>query len=1420
MDEELLRGLHNSFVQDFGQDNIPDFNTFASSLSSIEGRQAFHSALQRDFGDEAGDFANFNIRFFPTDPGGQSVPQFSPITDEQQRLQQVTQARQAEPVIPDQPQVLALSPDQQSGDEGIIQLEIATEFQEPTLVEQADQALGQSEEENLAQLDQLIDESIRQDEATPPTDITEARARFDREQSQRSQRQTALDKQQQFNALPLDDPRREEFRLDPSEARLVTGQVTGVTAQEFEDIRPELSLRETISDAAEQAVFGIGQGFLFGKVSQNNLGAQSTAGDIANVVGELTGSFLPIGATIQGVHRFLRESGFVARRVPALQRILGSNRISDVVARNALEALPFDVADAAIRNTDENGNVDIEGAFLSFAGNIAIGAGIGTLLDRYIVANGTADVLNAIRSANNEDDALQNLGSLIDPDNFPAQQTGGLFGARDADLPEEITGQRILRPEEPQALVTREGQPEAPRVTAEARAEQPETTVTPRQEPSQAASTSEPTSRPAEAQKRSSPESTATNRAEVTGKAYSEKKTVSQEQIEANQAAETFDRIKIDPDAASTSPFKFSWVADLPVKSRSFVRRFFTKEGDMPTSAFNRRADMTARTQAILKDVEFTARRIRKTFRDVYGNKEPTTAELEGLSRALEGEPGAISKVPLQFKPIIQDMRAQIDGLSYRLVDEGIVQGDIVAKINDNIGFYVTRSYKKYVDNDALRRYLDTDEGIQVRNKAYAYIKSLDNTYTDRDIKEIIAGVLDNGNSIDDIRAGKLSSRDISNLKKRDEDIAPEFRALMGEFRDPLFNYARTITKMANLIERTKFLEDVKNLGLREGWLFESRAAAGKDIEKVRVIGKDIDRPVETEGRTDINPLDGLLARPEIAEIFEEFQFASATATPTWLRTYMRIVAGTRFGKTVLNPMTHARNFFGNIGFAVGNGHFEFLNPANLKRAFDVTFPRGRVEFEEKLKRYIKLGIIDDSAVGGEMREIIREASKSEDVFDTFINRSYRDLLGRSLKGVTNLYQASDNVWKILGFESELKSYRKAFPDKPIAELEKEASLRIRDTYPTYSLVPEGVKVLRRVPFVGNFTAFPAEVIRTTKNTIKVASEELKEPATRSIGAKRAAGLMTAVLIGGYGAEWAGKAILNISDQEDLDRRRYMPEWDRNGQIIYLSNDQYINVSYNDPRGYILDPLNTIIEGVLNYNDRKIDDALFDASKRLLEPFSGIDITTGAILEIASNKKESGAPVYNPELDAAEKTFLVLEHFGKTIEPGITRFSRRVTTGQTDSYKDLSRIEEVAAAASGIRLTKQDFDSGVPFKIRDYRERLQNAASIYTRELFSRNPDKDINQALNDAVAQTKDAFREFEKDYDAGIRNGVNPNRILGELKIKGLLRRFLAYRTVADNEQELDLLIRDLLMANGKNTVQRSEAVKNLSNEVRGNR
>ena len=72
--------------------------------------------------------------------------------------------------------------------------------------------------------------------------------------------------------------------------------------------------------------------------------------------------------------------------------------------------------------------------------------------------------------------------------------------------------------------------------------------------------------------------------------------------------------------------------------------------------------------------------------------------------------------------------------------------------------------------------------------------------------------------------------------------------------------------------------------------------------------------------------------------------------------------------------------------------------------------------------------------------------------------------------------------------------------------------------YPTYSKVPPAIQSIRKIPFVGNFVAFPAEIMRTATRIMDFNLKQMAHPnpRIRQLGIKGAMG--TTLAFGGVGA--------------------------------------------------------------------------------------------------------------------------------------------------------------------------------------------------------------------------------------------------------------------------------------------------------------
>ena len=122
------------------------------------------------------------------------------------------------------------------------------------------------------------------------------------------------------------------------------------------------------------------------------------------------------------------------------------------------------------------------------------------------------------------------------------------------------------------------------------------------------------------------------------------------------------------------------------------------------------------------------------------------------------------------------------------------------------------------------------------------------------------------------------------------------------------------------------------------------------------------------------------------------------------------------------------------------------------------------------------------------------------------------------------------------------------------------------------------------------FLTFPAEILRTSYNTLDLALKEIKNPETRAIGIKRLSGAL--VMAGATGAASIGSAAL-LSGYDDDDKKafeNYLPPWSKNSDIIYLTNKgngvfTYIDLGFSDPYNYIKKPINQAIRSAFRDNN-------------------------------------------------------------------------------------------------------------------------------------------------------------------------------------------------------------------------------------------
>jgi uncharacterized protein YfiM (DUF2279 family) len=858
--------------------------------------------------------------------------------------------------------------------------------------------------------------------------------------------------------------------------------------------------------------------------------------------------------------------------------------------------------------------------------------------------------------------------------------------------------------------------------------------------------------------------------------------------------------------------------------AKRWLKKYATTTGLMPKEIFDEQLNKDHTVAAEMQKVAFNIADLRDAIVRESQGKPASAAGLEVVTKALQGNAAAMQSLPPAVQTAIKPLREQIDSLSRRMESNGLLDGKLELtiegvkvpsklseKVASNIGFYLTRSYKMFdlppgqwkdqVDpriraiahsyirstmealpnfpgatfkdfaNDAAAKGLIPRLGQEFGNQAgrpdtrgetmATLIDKLQNYKpTDQEVNNVIDDLLYRGNApLAMVKAGKLGSKDLSVLKAR-KNIAPEIRALFGEHTDPFVNYSRSVFKMASLIANHEMLT-----GMRED--LTGKYFFRQDDPK-RPEG--FNAPIAAEGSETMKPLNGLMTHPDIKEAFDEAY--AAQQVPWWLRHYMKAVYSAKLSKTVLYELVQLRNFVGNTEFALSNGHF---NVKKFGDAFRTTVEGVRTElpgwarrgipadqaWRDYLVKLTQLGVVDGSVNGNELRDTLRDAmARSPDVD--------AGALRRGLKVAETVYGASDNFWKVYGFENERQQLQKAYEKAGQAvtdeQLDKQAAEIVTNVYPTYSKIPEGVKQLRRFPFLGSFVSFPAEYLRTKFMSFKQATVELADPLRQRIGAKRLASTIATLALPMILTQLS-RYILGMTGQDDKDRRRFVAAWRKNADLLWTSKNgseaSYVDLSNLFPSSYLRKPINAMLAG------DSIEEAIANGSWEFVQPYIGEDIFTQRLLDVMRNKTAAGQQVWNPHLGHAEKAAAIAGHFYEPLEPGTVTQARRIgkaVTGYKDDSGQSPKLgQEIGNAVTGFRAETVDVAQSLGFKARAFARGVPETTQIYTKNATSQGTrsEAQLTSAYKSMEAARRAAFNEMHEDAQAAIRLGVPRERV-----------------------------------------------------------
>ena len=722
-------------------------------------------------------------------------------------------------------------------------------------------------------------------------------------------------------------------------------------------------------------------------------------------------------------------------------------------------------------------------------------------------------------------------------------------------------------------------------------------------------------------------------------------------------------------------------------------------------------------------------------------------------------------------------------------------------------------------------------------------------------------------------------------------------------FDEVLKEWTKTGVIVSNQLDSSgNIIKSWENVALERG-IDPLRLRRIKPADKVPMKG-EID-PATGKVKTDVQPMyesklfeDEYFTLPEISHALQETKvgFDRLFDVPFY-KTLMTLKAGGQIAKTIFSPMTQIRNvttasFFplasGLIGSRSSVGDAWKLVAEDIFTGAKTNLSKLNSEIDDMITR----GVIDQNIQVNEIRTILNKAKDGMLSFESFMNNP-------TVKKFVDVYQGGDNLWKVYAdkfYQSALNDafsyvspaqaarglkggtddlilenvkdwYRTVAKENFIetsiitgqkktgAEALKEVSAYlVTNTIPTYSKVPNIIKNLRTLP-LGNFVAFPAEIMRTSANLLALGAKELTStnPFIRQMGARRLIG--ASATFGGIGkvvSETAQYVTGVDDDKMDSARRSFLPTYEKNATLIPLSAPdkdgkfKYFNFSYSNPYDSLVRPFNAVVsaygDGKLNKDsaERIVMSALFGdpvsdrpgAISEFFAPFLTESIGTERVADVIlrEGKKRGGGIVYSPQDPLDVKIAKSLDHIMGGLTPGAFTQASRVWEGATGQFTDAGTArntrDELMAMMSGIRVQEVKPLSSMPFIITSYGKDRTDISSKFGRVAYSANeslPNKlsAYKTYLLESYDSQNKMFRTLKDAQNLGI-DDYELKKILEDRLTKSDTKRLLdgTFKVPTFSEERFDALVRRVETENPEAAIQlesNNEILKEVFKDIR---
>jgi hypothetical protein len=862
------------------------------------------------------------------------------------------------------------------------------------------------------------------------------------------------------------------------------------------------------------------------------------------------------------------------------------------------------------------------------------------------------------------------------------------------------------------------------------------------------------------------------------------------------------------------------------------------------TKAQQKIKGLAKKTTKYIEAIEQKAYNLAKGFETRYNGKHTSPAGedyiLEQVLSAIKGQI-KINDLPKELQPLVKELDELLDTVKIDYADI-LPDGGLKDFINNNLKTYLRQSFATFTNPQYRPTQVAYDNAVTFVSKMVRDNENIleaarlgaPGRNTD-DAVSIYAGKI-----VDDILlVGKTDGKDplmqlahIAKRKLQDEELAASIKTgeelpdvikqLLGEENNLRSSVLQTVTSLATQTGNLKAYDRIADILLQEGRLFESPEIAQNFVKGAMQVNR-----VPGIGLLD-SKINTLWGSPEVVLPLQGSQgYLDKLAQNTIIQMMLAYKAGVQTTKTVLSPATQSRNVGSAAAFVLNNGWIGGRASVqdSFKIVMDDIFGAGKVANEEELIKYIgrqtELGVVDENIVASELTAMLNDLKQSEKtsfmgIVDKFSNRPL-------LKKATEVYAGGDNLWKIYSHEYLKSMFKGAFKDideikrnvkidfgidefnpQTMQEaIEEYSALLVRELMPTYSKVPPAIQAIRKVPIIGNFVSFPAEILRTSVATTSLAlkhiasdNQVLRQMGHRSLmgqaatlygineGIRGLAHMMTDVtpeMIRAY-KDYFGPEYMEYSDLVPISKQ------DKNGTFkvfdmsrynpydIVSSTAQNFIRRVNDPKAKI-DPEQIDNDVIAEYVK-----AFGPVADLVGGTFFGIAISGEAAMEAISGNKKSGGRVWSESDTTLEKWDKSVMHWANKVEPGAVSTGQKLygaIKGDVDSQGVPLDISDEIFKLAGGSTVSVNVPASFSYKISEFQNTFKDALvseSFYTtKDYQSRGPA----QLVREYNQFNEEAFREqfeFYKATKAAINTGLMTRRQV----IKALKDRKIATKVI----------------------------------------